>query len=409
MEGSAPEVAIVGAGPYGLAAAAHLRAAGIEPLVLGETMEFWRQRMPSRMVLRSPWHASSIADPEGRFTLDRHEARRTKPLRDPIPIDEFIEYADWFQTEAVPGVDPRRVVRVDGTRDGFRLALDDEGEVEARRVVVAAGLGPFAWRPPEFDGLPESLASHSSRHRDFGGFAGRRVVVLGGGQSALESAALLNEAGAEVAVLARAPTLHWLAPPPMRGRRSLGHRLLYPPTDVGPPGLNWIVAIPALYRLLPRQPGSRTARRCIRPAGAHWLRTRLCGVPLATERTVASAEPNGGELQLWLDDGSERQIDHLLLATGFRVDISGYQFLSGELLRAIDMREGYPVLRRGLESSVPGLHFLGAPAALSFGPIMRFVSGTPYAARALTARVVGRAHAARVPRSAPRRPAPDAR
>jgi hypothetical protein len=124
------------------------------------------------------------------------------------------------------------------------------------------------------------------------------------------------------------------------------------------------------------------ARRAIRPAGAKWLQTRLVDVPITTGRTVRAAR-NGNGVEVELDDGTTRHGDHVILGTGYRVDVRGYGFLDEQLVSEITAIDGYPVLGRGLESSVLGLHFLGAPAAWSFGPLMRFVSGTWWAGRSL--------------------------
>ena len=130
--------------------------------------------------------------------------------------------------------------------------------------------------------------------------------------------------------------------------------------------------------------------RCIRPAGAGWLRPRLRAVRIDCARTIVAAEPEDGRLRLSLDDGSARLVDHVLLGTGYRIDVRRYPFLAPELAGAVaTIRGGYPVLQAGLESSVPGLHFVGAPAALSYGPIMRFVVGTWYAAPVLARRIAG--------------------
>jgi cation diffusion facilitator CzcD-associated flavoprotein CzcO len=267
------------------------------------------------------------------------------------------------------------------------LNLEDGVVWRARRVIVAAGIGTFAWRPSLFQCLPPSLVSHTSVHRDLSNFAGKSVLVVGGGQSALESAALLHEAGAQVEVIARCQSIHWL-----QGRLSttlhhgLGQftrNLLYAATDVGPAGLSQLMARPDLVKKLPRYLQDRLRERCIRPAGARWLVNRLRDVPMRMGISVVAAAPAGGRVQLKLDDKSERTADHVLLGTGYRVDIAKYPFLPPKLLQGIERHNGYPVLRRGFETSVPGLHMLGAPAAWSFGPLVQFVSGTAYTSRAL--------------------------
>jgi cation diffusion facilitator CzcD-associated flavoprotein CzcO len=276
------------------------------------------------------------------------------------------------------------------------MLLEDGEPVCAQRVVIATGIGSFAGRPRQFDTVPPTLASHSSQHRDFGRFKGQSVVVVGGGQSALESAALLHESGAAVEVVVRSPRIHWLRYGTRmhtwlhRRTNPLG-RILYPPSEIGPFGLNWIVDTPPLLRQFPFALRSRIERRAIRPAGAGWLPPRMDGVRITTGRVIISANAVGQQVRLRLDDGSERCVNHALLATGYRVDISRCAFLAPDLLRSLRLVDGYPELTDGFEASLPGLHFLGASAAGTFGPLMRFVAGTGYAASALTHCILGRA------------------
>lgn len=386
-ERSSCDVAIVGAGPYGLAAAARLRAvAGLETRVFGRPMSFW-EGMPEGMLLRSAWDACHIGFASGEFTLDRYQAVSGEEFGRPVPLDSFVAYGRWFQRSAVGEVDPRNVVSLSRREHGYELVLEDSETVTAARVVVAAGIAPFARTPPEFRELPAELVSHSSAHRDLERFAERTVLVVGGGQSALESAALLSEAGAEVSVLARTPRIVWLHGGVIQRRLGRAKPLLYAQTDVGPAAISRVVASPGAFRRLPRSVQVRMADRAIRPAGAKWLVSRLAEIPLTTGRTVVRAAAVGAEVELTLDDGSARRADHVILGTGYVVDVGGYGFLAPDLLERIRRVDGYPLLGAGLESSVAGLHFLGAPAAWSFGPIMRFVSGSWFASRALARQI----------------------
>ena len=385
------EVAIIGAGPYGLAAAAHLRHAGVPIQVFGETLEFWQHQMPEGMRLRSRKRSSHISDPQRRFTIDDYEADTGRTVTLPsLTLAEFIEYGRWFQEKAVPDVDRRKVRRVERSGSAFRLELDDGEEVTVDRVVVAAGLFPFGRRPEPFRSLPPAVVSHSADVRDLSRFSERKVLVVGGGQSALESAALLREAGAHVEVAIRSPDIVWLAPEDGPRKRGLRSRLPLPPTDVGGFATGWTAAVPDLWRIVPPRLKPIVSHRCIRPAGSAWLRPRLEGVPLVTDTVAVGAQASNGNVTVSLADGSERVFDHVLLGTGYEIDVRKYPFLSPELAGQIDVRNGYPRLEAGFESSVPGLHFVGAPGALTFGPIMRFVVGTWYAAPSLTRRVVGR-------------------
>jgi FAD-dependent urate hydroxylase len=385
---SSCQVAIIGAGPYGLATAAHLRARSIETRIFGEPMEFWERHMPKGMYLRSASSASSLGDPTGRLGLDRFRNLHYLPITRPVPIADFIRYGHWFQQQAVPHVERRTVADVSTNARGFHVRLDDGEQLHARRVVVATGISPFAHRPTEFAELPRTLVSHSFDHADLGRFAGHKVLVLGGGQSALESAALLQEAGSDVEVLARAPGTYMI--PDLRSQgltpslRRVVSRFVRPPFDImGPRFVSWLIAWPRMYRHAPRALQDLLTARSVRPAGASWLVDRLQPVRLTTGTRIVSATPtgNGSRLALRLSDGTERVVDQLLCGTGYRVDVRRYPFLAPPLREAVRTDEGYPQLSPGFESSVPGLHFLGTPAARSFGPLCRFVAGTPYMSR----------------------------
>jgi hypothetical protein len=381
-------VAIIGAGPYGLATAAHLRHAGVDVKVHGEVMEFWHTQMPKGMRLRSRVRSSNISDPNRKLTIGDFGRIQGGKLSN-ASLSEFLDYAHWFQREAVPEIDTRKVSTVERLNGAFKLTLDDGATHEAERVVVAAGLFPFAWRPAPFDSLPSSLVSHSSDHDDLGRFAGKHVAVIGGGQSALESAALLHEGGARAELIVRSPNIVWLAADTPDAKQTLRQRM-YPPTDVGGRSSGWIAAFPDVFRRMPRKRRPVIAYKCIRPAGAPWLLPRLDDVTITTGHTVDLAEPEDDRLRLTLDDGTTRLVDHVLLGTGYRIDVARYPFLAQQLVEQVERADGYPRLRPGLESSAAGLHFVGAPAALSFGPIMRFVVGTWYAAPAVARRIAGK-------------------
>jgi thioredoxin reductase len=390
------DVAIIGAGPYGLSAAAHLSTIkGLDLHTFGEPMSFWQGNMPVGMLLRSGWAATHIADPNQSLTLDAYKEATYNHFSTPVPLDRFIDYGLWYQRQAVPAVDRRKVSRIEFHPKGFRLILEKGEVILARRVVVAAGISSFAWRPLQFAGLPRSLASHTSEHREFQKFVGKQVLVVGSGQSALESAALLHEAGAEVEIVARARKIRWLGGLVSRTIHSgLGptlSKLLYAPTDVGPAGISQIVARPDLCRRFPRPVQDWLRKRSIRPAGARWLVARLQNVPMKLGRAIVSAVAAGERVRVKLDDGGERIVDHVLLGTGYRINVAKYDFFSHELAQSISRFEGYPRLREGFETSVPGLHILGAPAIWSFGALNQFVVGTHYASRSLLRCIAGKA------------------
>ena len=377
------DVAVIGAGPYGLSAGVHFKAKGIAARVFGEPMEFWANKMPEGMLLRSPRVASSLSDPDRAFTLEAYEAASKKEPRAPVPLDTFVEYGRWFRHQLGSDLDERTVLRVDRDQPGFRLTLRDGEEIRSTYVVIATGIGPFKKKPAVFQGLSSQHAIHCYEGREVKRFAGKRVAVIGAGQSALESAALLHEANAQVEVIARESNLRWI------GMHSWLHHMgpissmLYSSHDVGPLGISRLVAYPSLVSYVPLKVRDRIRTRAVRPAGAPWLIQRLAAVKIRTGRSVLKAETFGNEVMLKLDDGSERRIDHVMLGTGYQVDVSRYDFLPPELTRDIEQLDGYPKLAGGFRSSVPGLHFIGATAARSFGPLLYFVAGTEFASQEL--------------------------
>ena len=166
--------------------------------------------MPEGMLLRSRWQASHIASPGHDLTLDHFHTERGLDRPSPIPLQRFVEYGRWFQERAVPQLERLRVERVSATGQGFTVEIEGGETFPADRVVVAGGIVPFAWRPPEFESLPGSHVSHAADHSSLAEFAGRRVIVVGAGQSALESAALLAEHDVEVLLLVRGQRIIWL-------------------------------------------------------------------------------------------------------------------------------------------------------------------------------------------------------
>lgn len=377
------DVAIIGAGPYGLSAAAHLKARGLSVCVFGEPMEFWATRMPEGMLLRSPRVASNLSDPEGKLTLEAFESETGRRPAAPLPLNTFVEYGQWFRQQLGCMFDPRIVSSVEQDGVEFKLTLEDGEVLRARTVIAAAGIGPFLRKPKVFCDLAPMQVSHCYEGRNIQKFKGKRVSVVGAGQSALESAALLHELGVQVEVIARNAQLRWV------GIHSWLHHLgpisgmLYSPHDVGPAGISRVVAAPKLVARFPLSVRDRIRTRAVRPAGSKWLIPRLENVKVTTGRTITTATSQQDEILMTLDDGTQRRADHVLLGTGYDVDVSRYRFLSNGILRKLRRIGGSPDLGNGFASSVPGLYFIGGAAARSFGPLMYFVAGTEFTSREL--------------------------
>jgi hypothetical protein len=346
-------------------------------------MRFWRTAMPAGMLLRSAWSASHIADPHTSLTLDAYKVSSGNHLAAPISLERFIDYGLWYQRAALSDIDPRSVSSIEPRLGKFQLTLEDGSDFLASRVIIAGGISAFAVRPVAFDHIPPTLATHTSESQDLARFANKRVIVIGGGQSALESAALLHEMGAEVEVLIRRTHVHWLGWKDRLRPFGTAFKVLFSPTDVGPAGISRLVAAPEWLRKFPPTVRTRLRALSTRPAGAGWLRQRLIGVPISTRTAVTSASQVNGHIRLTLSDNTTRLADHVILGTGYRVNVARYRFLSPSILQQLQIVDGFPILGPSLESSVPGLYFLGAPAAWSYGPLMCFVSGTKYAADTL--------------------------
>jgi len=385
---------VIGAGPYGLSVAAHLKAHNIPTRIFGKPMDFW-EHMPANMYLKSKWSAASLSAPDGKYKLDHYAAAIHSHEQKPIPLAFFLDYCRWFQEQTGLETDPTYVQSL--VRDGehFHIELADGRTLEASHVVVAAGIVPFANIPPFALDLPETLASHTQEHTDLTPFKGRNVAVVGSGQSALEYAALLHEAGATVEVIARGSII-WINRKLYERVGPLKH-IFYPPSDVGPAGLSWVVAFPTLFSHLPDQTRYTIDKRSVRPSGSQWLRPRVVGkVRLTPNTEIMEAIPQGDGLHCKLSDGTARDIDYLFLGTGYKASIERFNFIDPSLRDQIRQQDGYPLQNTSFESSVPHLYFAGAIAGFTFGPICRFIAGSDAAAHQISRHVARTASSIRI-------------
>jgi thioredoxin reductase len=396
-------VAIVGAGPYGLSVAAHLLDAGSEVRVFGEPMAGWRYHMPRGMYLKSTFDASSLSAPEAGSSLADYYAATGTPILDewhPVPLDKFVDYGLWFQQRHVKEIARVEIRSVTAAPDGFRISLSDGDGVLAKNVIVASGHVSYAYLPRELRSLAAggmaARVSHASQHADFSGFSGRSVAVIGAGQSALESAALLQETGAEVHLLARRPYVLW-GNPPVGPQHSFLRPALKPESPLGPGWSLFVLSrAPELVSYLPKSVRLLLTRTVLGPSGAWWLRSRLeQKVNIALDTTVEGADPSKDQVVLHLctrsGARSKLAVDHVIAATGYRIDLDALRFLDPALRVALARIEGTsaPRLSRSFESSVPGLYFTGLSAAPTFGTLMRFVCGTDFTARTIRRALAG--------------------
>ena len=390
------ETAIVGTGPYGLSIAAHFRRLGISYRIFGRPMDSWISHMPKGMFLKSDGFASNIYDPAARFTLKQFCEEHRIPYADlgsPVKLETFSSYGLAFRERMVPDLEEKLVVSVEPARDGFSLRLDTGEAVAAKRVVLAVGITHFGQIPANLQHLPHEFLSHSFKHSDPEVFRGRSVAVIGAGSSAIDLAGLLHEAGAEVQLIAREKALKFHEKMPTDRPRSLWQQLRAPLSGLGP-GLRsrFFANAPQLFHHLPENYRLETVRTFLGPSGAWFAKDMVMGkVPLVLGYSVVNAEVAGNRVNLQrpADDGSERRIhaEHVIAATGYKVELNQLTFLNPSLLTKIKTADGSPVLSSSFESSVPGLYFTGLAAANSFGPVMRFAFGAGYTARHLAEKI----------------------
>jgi thioredoxin reductase len=381
--------AIIGAGPYGLSVAAHLRRSGVPFRIFGRPMDSWLSHMPKGMMLKSDGFASNIYDPENAFTLSRFCAERGIEYADtgvPVRLETFSAYGLAFRDRMVPELENKLVKTVNRVPSGFLLQLEDGETVQARSVVLAVGITHFDYVPESLAHLSAEFLSHSARHSEVAPFRGREVTVIGGGSSALDLAGLLHEAGAHVQLVSRRTELKFHSQPTGKPR-SLWQQIRHPQSGLGP-GMRsrFFSNSPMTFHYLPERFRVEAVRRTLGPSGGWFIRDKVIGkVPLHLGWIPRSAEVENGKVHLKIQaaDGGEREVvsEHIIAATGYKVDLGRLRFLDSEIRSQLNALNGSPVLSSTFESSVPGLYFVGVAAANSFGPVMRFAFGAGFAAR----------------------------
>ena len=377
--------AIVGAGPYGLSIAAYLKARGRSYELFGVPLESWREHMPDGMVLKSEPFASNLWDPGRHYTLEKYcraHGLDYQPARLPLSLAKFLEYAEWFRRTAV-GESTRIKVRriaLDGKR--FRLELEDGSIRTARQVVLATGHMAFRRMPVELETLPAPLALHSADIKDLRRFEAKDVTVIGAGQSALETAALVREAGGTVRVLVRERQVLWNERPVAR---SLMARIRAPESGLA---IGWrslaVAELPRIFRQFDMDKRHRFVARNWGPAGSWWLKDRIEGrIEILLEHRVTAAAADGARARLTIaGPGGARELltDHVIAGTGYEVSVERLTLLDPALRARIARERAVPALRSNFETSIPGLYIVGIASAPTFGPVMRFMFGAKHAA-----------------------------
>jgi len=384
------KIVIVGAGPYGLSIAAHLRAKGVGFRIFGKPMDNWQTKMPAGMLLKADGFASNLSDSNDSYSLETFCAERGLAYsaeEEPVPRETFIAYGHAFQQRFVPEVETRLVTAIRRSGREFAVQLGDGEIIAADKVIVGIGISDFPYLPPNLAGLPDEFVTHCSRHEDMTAFRDQDVAVIGGGSSAIDVAALLHEGGAKVKLVARRPKLLFHGPP--QPNRPLVARLRAPQTGIGPGWRStFYTRAPQLFYYLPAETRMRIVKSWLGPAGGWSMRERVVGkVPCLEGYEPQGVAISSGQVHLSLSglDGSQQVIsaDHVIAATGYRIDFRMVEFIDEALRAEMKLVSGMPVLSPHFETSVAGLYVVGPAAALSFGPLLRFAFGARFTARRL--------------------------
>jgi len=391
------QVAVIGAGPYGLSVAAHLKGLNVDHRIFGRPMQFWSQiaEAAGERYLKSYCFGTNLSTPRPGFSFADYNGPRGLETFEPCSMANFADYGLWFQQNNVPWAEPVNVAHVSRANGGFALKLVNGERFVASQVVVATGLSFFAKVPGSLASLPQSCCTHTSSIRNFTSYAGRRIAVIGAGQSALEAAALLFEAGAQPVLLVREEKILWHHQ--VQLKRSLWRRLRSPISGLGTGPKAWALTnfAGAMHRF-PEGFRTRFVKKHLPAEGAWWLRERLeKGVPVHLDATVVDAREVNGQVLLQVRNGRSGdvlplEVDHVIAGSGYDISVDRLSFLDPELRDEVQRIERFPKLNANFESSVPGLHFVGATSAMSFGPLFRFVIGADYTARRISEHLASR-------------------
>lgn len=350
-------------------------------------METWAKHMPKGMMLKSDGFATGLYGPRA-LTLSEYCAQHKIEYADlgiPVSLELFNQYAGDFQRRFVPDLDTRFVSEVRKDGSSFVLRLEDDTEVRAARVVMAIGITHFAYMPELLSKVVSDRITHSSEHHDLSRFDDQNVVVLGSGSSATDLAALLHEAGAGVTLVTRSPKVNFHDPP--RTNRSFIDRLRRPLSCMGP-GLRptFYEQAPGVFRKLPEETRFKIVKEFAGPAGGWFMKERFKPIPVILNHEVRRVNVTCGGLTIEIKSkgspkaADELGADHLIAATGFRVDANRLSFVEPGLRKEIAAQRGAPILSANFETSVSGLYLVGVGSSPFFGPVMRFVCGAKYAA-----------------------------
>jgi FAD-dependent urate hydroxylase len=372
------DLLVIGAGPYAYAAAAFARANGIDVRMVGRPMAFWREQMPEGMFLRSgsDWHLDAAGEHTFEAYFEDCGLRRTD--HDPIPIEVFLDYTEWFRERKALDVDDRLLTALTTSDGTFLATLEDGSTISADKVLAAPGIAHFAHLPTWYDAVPVDRRAHTSELVSFAGLAGARIVVIGGRQSAYEWAALLCDHGAE-----RVDVVHRHAIPTFA---KVSWAFVDPHIEQTLAERGWWRRLPADEQQAIAARFWQVGRLTLEP----WLVPRLSPDVVTShpecEVTDVAASPN--EVTVHLSDGQTRSADFVVFASGYRTNLARVPYLA-PVLDEVSTTDGFPDLTEGFETSLTGLYMTGFVSTRDFGPFFGFTKGCPASARIAVTQMLG--------------------
>jgi thioredoxin reductase len=372
---------VVGAGPYALATAAYAKHLGVETTLVGKSLEFWKTNMPRGMFLRSgpDWHL----DARDIHTFEAFLKTRglTHAEIKPVPIDVFLDYAAWFMGQYDLRTHPAYVTRLERSGNTYVATLDDGTQIQANRVLLGLGFAWFKYAPRELvEKLPHGSYMHTCDTVDFEFYRGKRVLIIGGRQSAFEWAALIHERGAdEVHITHRHATPKFTEPnwdwvQPMARRTIADH--------------GWWRGLTDEEREKIRFDFWSAGRLILE----EWLDARVHQprIHIHEKTNVVAVNPRGATYDILLDDDSRFNAHHIILATGYQPEMRNVAFLDkASILDALATTEGFPTLDTEFQTNLPNLYVTGLAATRDFGPFFGFTVACPVAARVIGEAVAG--------------------
>jgi len=375
---------IIGAGPYGIALANELHHQGEEFVIVGQPFSLWFDHTHGDMPIRSDWQTSEIYSPDNRYSFKRFIQHQNpqgwqEQLNRRIDGPMFTSYLEQVRDQLPYQVITSDVaslchLNIDAPHEGFVAMLDNGMEIRARHIVLATGIEPHRYLPQSLAKLEQNSCIHTWNVADFIGVTGKRILLVGRGQSAAEALAHLVPNN-QVKWVCRKPPKFYNEPinlpaPVFKSLRFLSRIYYYLPKPIHKKLAAQFVAVTVTPDMAPKVSSVPQVHKDVGEL-------ELTSV-FDTNGGPATKGQSGAVYSATLDE----HFDVVVAATGYRYQLNNLIFLSSQLQSSMAARDDEcPKVNATFESGVDNLYFVGGIAEPSHGPAMRFMMGAPYAAR----------------------------